>query len=48
MAREDEYRNNAAETVELAHRTVSSKDKGRLLASAEAWLDLAARAHEIA
>jgi hypothetical protein len=39
---------NAAETVELAHRASSTEDKGRLLAMAEAWLNLAARAHQVA
>ena len=48
MAKADEYRRNAAETVELAHRSTTNKDKARLLALAEAWLDLADRADEIA
>jgi hypothetical protein len=48
MTREDEYRRNAADTVDLAHRAGTSSDKGRLLALAEKWLDLAERAHRIA
>jgi hypothetical protein len=45
MTKEDDYRKNAAETVELAHRAASSRDKARLLHLAEAWLDLADRAY---
>jgi hypothetical protein len=44
MSKEDEYRKNAAETVGLASRAATTQDKGRLLAMAEAWLDLADRA----
>jgi hypothetical protein len=47
MSKEAEYRKNAAQSVELAHRTVSSADKGRMLRLAEAWLDLADRAHRV-
>jgi hypothetical protein len=47
MTREDEYRRNAADSVDLAHRAGTSSDKGRLLALAEKWLDLAERAHRI-
>jgi hypothetical protein len=47
MTMEDDYRRNAAETVQLAQRTSSSADKGRLLKLAEAWLDLADRARRI-
>jgi hypothetical protein len=43
MTKEDDYRRNAAETLELAHRAGNSADKGRLLALAEKWLDLADR-----
>ena len=43
MTKEDDYRQSAAETMELAGRAPIS-DKGRLLALAEAWLDLAERA----
>jgi hypothetical protein len=45
MTREDNYRKNAAETVELANRASTTRDKGRLLNLAERWLDLADRAH---
>jgi hypothetical protein len=45
MTREDDYRQNAADTMQLAQRASSSSDKGRLLKLAEAWLDLADRAH---
>ena len=43
--KQDDYRKNAAETVDLAHRATSLGDKGRLLALAEAWLNLADRSH---
>jgi hypothetical protein len=46
MSNETEYRNNAAETVQLAHRAPTIADKSRLLALAEAWLDLADRARQ--
>ena len=48
MAKEDDYRRYAAETIDLASRANSTLDKGRLLAMAEAWLDLADRAHRLA
>lgn len=48
MAKEDDYRRYAAETIDLASRANSTSDKGRLLAMAEAWLDLADRAHRLA
>jgi hypothetical protein len=48
MSKEDEYRKNAAETVGLASRAATTQDKGRLLAMAEAWLDLADRAQRAA
>ena len=48
MTKEDEYRQNAADTMQLAQRASSSSDKGRLLRLAEAWLDLAERAHNAA
>ena len=44
MASEEEYRVFAAETVELVQRTNSPNHKRRLLALAEAWLELAERA----
>ena len=45
VSKQDDYRRYAAETVDLASRASSTADKGRLLAMAEAWLDLADRAH---
>jgi hypothetical protein len=48
MTKEDDYRRSAAETLELASRAWTSRDKGRLLSLAEKWLDLAERAHQIA
>lgn len=48
MTKEDDYRRNAAETIQLAQRASSSTEKGRLLKLAEAWLDLADRARRVA
>lgn len=48
MNKEDDYRRNAADTVQLAQRASSSEDKGRHLMLAEAWLDLADRARRSA
>jgi hypothetical protein len=48
MNKADDYRRNAADTIQLAHRSSSSEDKGRLLKLAEAWLDLADRARKTA
>ncbi len=45
MGKEEDYRKNAAETVELAAKLPTTADKGRLLRLAEKWLDLADRAH---
>jgi hypothetical protein len=45
MSKEVEYRQNAAETFDLAQNASSTRDKGRLLSLAEKWLDLAERAH---
>jgi hypothetical protein len=45
MTQED-YVQNAADSMHLAHRAGSSADKGRLLKLAEAWLDLAERARQ--
>jgi hypothetical protein len=47
MTKEADYRNNAAEMVQLAQRASSNADKRRLLNMAEAWLDLADRAHKV-
>jgi hypothetical protein len=45
---ESDCRKNAATLVDLASRATTAADKGRLLASAEAWLDLADRVHKMA
>jgi hypothetical protein len=47
MTKEDDYRTNAAQSIELASRAGSSADKGHLLSLAEKWLDLADRAHRL-
>jgi hypothetical protein len=47
MTKEDDYRKNAAQTIELASRAENGADKGHLLALAEKWLDLADRAHRL-
>ena len=44
VSKEENHRKNAAETVDLAVRATSTRDKSRLLALAEAWLNLAERA----
>lgn len=41
MTKEDDYRKNAAETVELASRATNTADKGHLLSLAKKLLDLA-------
>jgi hypothetical protein len=48
MSTEDDYRKNAAESIDLAQRATSTRDKGRLLALAEKWLDLSERARKAA
>jgi hypothetical protein len=48
MSKEDDYRGNAAESIELAHRASTSRDRGRLLGLAEKWIDLADRAQRLA
>ena len=48
MNREDDYRTKAAESLHRALRATSIADKGRLLAMAEAWLELADRVHKVA
>ena len=45
MSKDDDYRDYAARTMDLAQRASPSADKGRLLMMAEAWLDLADRVH---
>jgi hypothetical protein len=47
MSKQDDYRAYAAELLDLASRAASTSDKGRLLAVAEAWLDLADRVHRV-
>jgi len=48
MSKEDDYRRHAADTLDLAQRATATSDKTRLLHMAEAWLDLADRAHKVA
>ncbi len=48
MSKQDEYRRNAADTVDLASRAATTTDRGRLLQLAEKWLDLADRTERIA
>jgi hypothetical protein len=48
MSKADEYRRDAADTLDLAQRASSTTDKTRLLIMADAWLDLADRAHKFA
>jgi len=48
MSKEDEYMQSAAEAMELVRRASSNADKGRLLKLAQAWIDLADRAHDAA
>jgi hypothetical protein len=48
MNKEDDYRRNAVDTMQLAQGASSNEDKGRLLKLAEAWLDLADRARRTA
>ena len=43
MSLEDDYRKHAAESLQFASNLPGNADKGRLLAMAEAWLDLADR-----
>jgi hypothetical protein len=47
-SKEDDYRRHAADTLDLAQRASSTSDKARLLMMADAWLDLAERAHKLA
>jgi len=47
MNKEEDYRRKAADVVELAKRSATTADKGRLLRLAERWLDLADRAHRL-
>jgi hypothetical protein len=47
MSKAAEYRDNAAEVMDLANRAGTAGDKGRLLALAEKWLALADRSIRI-
>jgi hypothetical protein len=47
MTKENDYLENAAETMQLAQRVSSTADKSRLLQLAEAWMDLADRARAV-
>lgn len=47
MGKRDEDRHAAATTIDLAKRAATSDAKGRLLALAVKWLDLADRAQRI-
>ena len=47
VTKEEKYRRYAAELVDLASRAKSNLEKSRLLAMAEAWLDLADRARRL-
>ena len=47
MSKEDDYKLNAARTVNLANRAATLANKGHLLDLAEKWLDLADRAHQV-
>jgi hypothetical protein len=46
MTKENDYLDNAAETMRLAQHASSSLDKTRLVKLAEGWVDLAEKAHE--
>jgi hypothetical protein len=48
MSKEAEYRSLAALCLEFATRTTNTANKARLLANAEAWLDLADRVSQLA
>jgi hypothetical protein len=48
VSKEAEYRRHAATTLALAQRAKSNADRVRLLGMADAWLELADRAHKAA
>ena len=48
MSKDQDYRDNAFDTLKLAERASSLADKVRLLQLAEAWMNLADRAQEMA
>jgi hypothetical protein len=46
ITKEDDYLDNAAETMRLAQHAPSFSDKTRLVKLAEGWVELADKAHE--
>jgi hypothetical protein len=48
MSRQDDYRDNAFNSLRLAERAEAASDKLRLLTLAEAWMNLADRAEDSA
>jgi hypothetical protein len=45
MIKEDDYLHSATETVQLVQRASTAANQGRLMRLAEAWIDLADKAH---
>ena len=45
MTKQEEYVENAVESLELAERLASSSDRRRMLKLAEAWVELANGTH---
>jgi hypothetical protein len=48
VSKDEEYRNNAFDSLHLAERAETLADRLRLLQLAEAWVNLADRAQEMA
>jgi hypothetical protein len=48
MSKEEDYRNNAFDSLRLAERARAASDKLRLLKLAEGWMNLADRAEDLA
>ena len=48
MSKEAEYRAFAASCIQIARNTRDTADKARLVAMAEAWVNLAERANRLA
>ena len=46
MIKQEEYVENAVESLELAERLASSSDRRRMLKLAEAWVELANGTHD--
>jgi hypothetical protein len=46
MTKQEEYVENAVESLELAERLASSSDRRRMLKLAEAWVELANGTHD--